>query len=45
MHDGEVTRFDEVARYQSDDLLVRHEPEDWQSRIADATTWIPGSCG
>jgi ketosteroid isomerase-like protein len=35
MHDGEVTRFDEVARYQSGDLFVLHETEDWQSRIAD----------
>jgi len=35
MHDGEVTRFDEVARYQSGDLLVLHETEHWRSRIAD----------
>lgn len=35
MRDGEVTRFEEVARYQSGDLFVLHETEDWQSRIAD----------
>jgi ketosteroid isomerase-like protein len=35
MHDGEVTRCDEIARYQSVDLFVLHEAEEWQSRIAD----------
>jgi ketosteroid isomerase-like protein len=35
MHDGEVTGFDEVARYQSGDLFVLLETEDWQSRVAD----------
>jgi ketosteroid isomerase-like protein len=35
MHDGEVTGFEEVARYQSGDLFVLHEAEDWRSRIAD----------
>ncbi|MGN6392294.1 MAG: YybH family protein [Gemmatimonadales bacterium] len=35
MHDGEVTGFDEVARYQSGDLFVLHETEYWRSRIAD----------
>ena len=35
MHDGDVTRFEEVARYESGDLCVLHETEDWQSRIAD----------
>src|SRR2546430_207200 len=35
MHDGEVTRLEEVARYQSGDLFVLHEREDWRARIAD----------
>lgn len=33
--DGDVTRFDEVVRYTAGDLVVLHETEYWQSRVAD----------
>jgi ketosteroid isomerase-like protein len=35
MHDGDVSAFEEVARYQSGDLVVLHETEHWTSRVAD----------
>jgi ketosteroid isomerase-like protein len=35
MHDGDVSGFDELARYVCDDLVVLHETEHWSSRVAD----------
>ena len=32
MHDGDVSRFEEVARYASGDLVVLHETEYWRAR-------------
>jgi hypothetical protein len=34
--DGEVTGFDEVARYLSPDLAVIHEKEQWQAKVGGA---------
>jgi ketosteroid isomerase-like protein len=35
MHDGDVSRFEELARYASGDLVVLHETEYWRARVAD----------
>jgi ketosteroid isomerase-like protein len=32
--DGEVTAFEEVARYASADLVVIHEKEQWQAKVS-----------
>lgn len=34
--DGQVTAFDEVARYVSADLAVIHEKEQWQAKVGGA---------
>ena len=35
MRDGQVIKFDEVARYTSDDLATILEIEHWRARIGD----------
>ncbi len=41
MRDGEVTGFDELARYVADDLATILEVERWQSRIGDSKDITP----
>jgi ketosteroid isomerase-like protein len=41
MSDGEVTGFDEVARYASDELVTILEVEHWRARIGDRESVEP----
>lgn len=41
MRDGQVTEFDEVARYTSDDLATILEIEHWRARIGDRSSSEP----
>ena len=41
MSDGEVTRFEELARYTSDHLVTLLELESWRARIGDVPSVAP----
>jgi ketosteroid isomerase-like protein len=41
MHDGDVSRFEELVRYASSDLVVLHETEHWRARVADRSDVEP----
>ena len=41
MSDGQVVRFDEFARYASDDLVTILEVEHWRARIGDRRSVEP----